>query len=112
MSTSRITRVVTTVNILQWVGCTLEDAYELIENMWPTERYTYGQRPSKVKAIQEDDRYQQLVDRINRIESKNSAPSIYGGDKPLFCYMTNPAGGMNYIENRGGNPYSNTYNFE
>ncbi|KAA3452535.1 casein kinase II subunit alpha, chloroplastic-like [Gossypium australe] len=43
---------------------TYEDAYELIENMtmnsypWPNVRFIHGQRPSTVKAVREDDRYQ------------------------------------------------------
>lgn len=40
----------------------------------------------------------------------NNAPSIYGEDKPLFHYINNPTEDVNYIENMGRNPYSNTYN--
>ncbi|KAL1162454.1 hypothetical protein V6Z11_A07G201400 [Gossypium hirsutum] len=36
--------------------------------------------------------------------------SIFGKDKPLSHYLNNPTEDVNYIENRGGNPYSNTYN--
>ncbi|XP_012483021.1 uncharacterized protein LOC105797621 [Gossypium raimondii] len=68
---------------------TYEDGYEIIENMafnscqWPNERFTYGLKPVTVKAIQEDDKYQQIVDSLNRIESA-STPSMHGGDKSLF----------------------------
>lgn len=91
------------------------DAYELIENMamnscqWPTKRFTYGKKPATVKAIQEEDRYQQLVDRLNRIESITITSQIQE-DKPLYHYFTNPTGDVNYVGDRGGNPYSNTYN--
>ncbi|KAA3461569.1 reverse transcriptase [Gossypium australe] len=37
---------------------------------------------------------------------------MYGRDKPLFHYINNPTEDVNYIENKGGNPYSNTYNLE
>ncbi|KAA3470340.1 Retrotransposon gag protein [Gossypium australe] len=89
---------------------TYEDAYEIIENMalnsceWPIERFTYGQKPAKVKAIQEDDKYQ-----LNRIES-TSTLSMHRGVKPLFHYINNHIEDINYIENKGGNPYLNTYN--
>ncbi|KAA3486810.1 myb-like protein D [Gossypium australe] len=79
---------------------TYKDVYEIIKNT----------KIAPVKAIQEDDKYQQLVDRLNHIESANNTLSMYGGDKPLFHYINNPVEDMNYIENRGGNPYSNTYN--
>ncbi|KAA3462831.1 oligopeptide transporter 4-like [Gossypium australe] len=39
---------------------------------WPTERFTYGQKPATVKATQEDDKYQQIVDKLNRIESAST----------------------------------------
>ncbi|KAA3480930.1 hypothetical protein EPI10_021335 [Gossypium australe] len=63
-----------------------------------------------VKAFREDDRYQQLIDKINRIKAENNAPSDYGGDKPLSHYINNPTKDVKYIENKGGNPYSKTYN--
>ncbi|KAA3484989.1 hypothetical protein EPI10_007037 [Gossypium australe] len=58
---------------------------------------------------QEDDKYQQIVDRLNRNESASTS-SIHGGDKSLFHYINNPVEDINYIGNRGGNPYSNTCN--
>ncbi|KAA3483597.1 acidic leucine-rich nuclear phosphoprotein 32 family member B-like [Gossypium australe] len=70
----------------------------------------YDQKPSTVKTVQEDDKYQQLMDRLNCIKFTNSAQSVYGLDKPLFSYINNPTEDVNYVGNRGGNPYSNTYN--
>ncbi|KAA3484273.1 Retrotransposon gag protein [Gossypium australe] len=64
-----------------------------------------------IKYEDEHDRYQQIMDTLNRIESSStSALSIYGGDKPLFPYINNTTEDVKYIENRCGNPYSNTYN--
>ncbi|KAA3488391.1 myb-like protein D [Gossypium australe] len=66
-----------------------KDMYKLIKNMamnsyhWLIERHTYGQRPSTMKAR---------------------------GDRPLFHYINNPNKDVNYIENKGKNPYSNTFN--
>ncbi|KAA3463837.1 Retrotransposon gag protein [Gossypium australe] len=87
---------------------TYDDAYELIDSMemnssqWPTERYTYDQKPSTSRVVQEDDRYQQVMDKLNRMESSSSASSIYGGDKLLSYYTNNPTDNVNYVRNREG----------
>ncbi|KAA3465703.1 hypothetical protein EPI10_000846 [Gossypium australe] len=58
----------------------------------------------------EDDKYQQILERLNQIESTSSASSMFCGDKPLSHCSDRPTENVNCIGNRGGNPYSNTYN--
>ncbi|KAA3461368.1 Retrotransposon gag protein [Gossypium australe] len=80
---------------------TYDDAHEIIESIsmnscqWPTKCYTYGQK---------------LRMRDTTDKSSSSASSIYGGNKPLCHYVNNPIKDVKYKGNRGGNPYSNTYN--
>ena len=62
---------------------TYQDTYGIIENMalnsdqWKIERLTYGQKTATVKAIQDDDKYQQIVDSLNYTKSA-STPSMHG----------------------------------
>ncbi|KAA3474003.1 casein kinase II subunit alpha, chloroplastic-like [Gossypium australe] len=86
---------------------TYDDAYELIKNIamnsyqWQAERYTYGQKPSTIPTNSgQTQPYKSLINAL----------SIYGGYKPLSHYINNPTEDVKYIRNRGGNPYSNTYN--
>ncbi|KAA3470408.1 acidic leucine-rich nuclear phosphoprotein 32 family member B-like [Gossypium australe] len=72
-------------------------ARSALDGVWPTERYTYDQRPSTIKVVQEDDICQQILDRLNHIEFSSNASSTFREDKPLFHYLNNPTEDMNYI---------------
>ncbi|KAH1096991.1 hypothetical protein J1N35_013912, partial [Gossypium stocksii] len=58
----------------------------------------------------EEEKYQRMLDRLNKIESTSSRSNIYDGDTQFDKYPMNPTKNINYIENKGENPYSYTDN--
>lgn len=56
-----------------------------------------------MKTISEEDKYQQILDKQNRLEMINKPTRI----EP---YMENQPEDVSYIGNKARNPYSNTYN--
>ncbi|KAA3478666.1 casein kinase II subunit alpha, chloroplastic-like [Gossypium australe] len=95
---------------------TYGQAYQFIEDMvmnlymWPNERVTYNLRPQIVKAIHEEDKYQQILNKFNRLETTTTRPPINEATRNSGYYHENQPENMNYLRNRDGNPYSITYN--
>ncbi|KAA3465300.1 hypothetical protein EPI10_000490 [Gossypium australe] len=73
---------------------TYEDAYQMKANMimyscqWLNKRFTYSWRPSTAKAIHEEDKYQQILDELNRFESSSQRPMMNEAGRTIV--LSNP----------------------
>ncbi|KAA3490711.1 Retrotransposon gag protein [Gossypium australe] len=38
-------------------------------NIWPNERFSYNSKPSTAKVVEKDDKYQQILEKLHRLET-------------------------------------------
>ncbi|KAA3461903.1 reverse transcriptase [Gossypium australe] len=90
---------------------TYERAYKIRNDMamnlymWPNERFMYKSKPLTIKVINKDDRYPQILKKLNRLESTF---------KPMrmdSCFE-NHLEEASYIGNRGRDSYFDTYDLD
>ncbi|KAA3466231.1 Retrotransposon gag protein [Gossypium australe] len=83
---------------------TYEQACQLIKDMAMN---SYIQKPAKV--VKEDDKYLQNLEKLHRLETTVRL-SLNDVAQSYTSYPETQSEEVNYLGNRGGNPYSNTYN--
>lgn len=94
---------------------TYKRACQLIEDMamnlyiWPNERFSYNRKPSTTKVVEKDDKYQQILEKLHCLET-TVKQSMNDVTRSYTSYSETQSEEVNYLGNRGGNPYLNTYN--
>ncbi|KAA3488247.1 hypothetical protein EPI10_032017 [Gossypium australe] len=78
--------------------------------MRPNERFTYSLKPPIANVVHKVDKHQQILDKLNRLETTSTRPGVHKPTRTSSQYFESQSGEVNYVGNRGGNPYSNTYN--
>ncbi|KAA3466493.1 Retrotransposon gag protein [Gossypium australe] len=132
LSLSQNARMTQIANILQWFGLkfesrldgtfqgalmihTNERSCQIIDNMamnsymWPNRRFTYNSKPSTMKATQKVDAYQIILKKLNRLEVATK-PTMMEPAQSCGQNSIKQPDEVNYVDNRDGNPYMNTYN--
>ncbi|KAA3469345.1 hypothetical protein EPI10_015142 [Gossypium australe] len=70
---------------------------------------TYDQKPSRAKVVKENDKYQQILEKLHHLKT-TVKPYINDVARSYMLYSETQLEEVNYLGNRSGNPYSNTYN--
>lgn len=61
------------------------------------------------KVVKEDEKYQQIFEKLHHLET-TVRPSMNDVAQSYTSYSKTQLEEVNYLGNRGGNLYSNTYN--
>ncbi|KAA3477598.1 casein kinase II subunit alpha, chloroplastic-like [Gossypium australe] len=101
------------------VGAFINNTYErtckLIKDMamnsymWPNDHFSYSQKLSMAKVVKEDEKYQHILEKLHCLET-TIKPSVNDVAQSYMSYLETQSEEVNFLNNRGGNPYSNTYN--
>ncbi|KAA3465728.1 hypothetical protein EPI10_000869 [Gossypium australe] len=83
----------------------------LMNHTYPNERLSYNPKPPTVKVISEGDKYQQILEKLNLLEM-TVRPLITDSARGYGSHFERQPEEVDYLSNRGGNPYSNTYNLD
>lgn len=63
-----------------------------------------------MKVVQEEDKFQHTLEKLNRLEMSSNLPPTTESYLSHGNYPKSQPQEVNYLGNRGGNLYSNTYN--
>lgn len=77
--------------------------------MWTNEHFSYSQKSSMAKVVKEDDKYKQILENLHCLET-TVKPSMNDAARSYTSYLETQSEEVNYLGNKSGNPYSNTYN--